>query len=272
MRFPGPLFAILCLVQVNLPIPKNSVGQPLEFGPRSAGLNGATTALRDQTAGTANPASYDGSTFIAVSASRAYGLPELDLVRFAAGRMIGPVGVAAGVDVFGFDEYRRQTFYSDVSTYFSDDRLALGVRAAFTTIRIEQYGRLRLTSLTIGAIAKVVEQATFAVSAHNLFRTGPPTADSMRMISFGAAVRLPGDVHWSVDFIQRSDRQSIRSGMEIRILRAAALRFGVSPSPATFATGVGIRASPIHAEVAGQWHAELGFSPVVGLSIRKVRQ
>ena len=60
---------------------------------------------------------------------------------------------------------------------------------------------------------------------------------------------------------------SVRAGVEVHLVEALALRAGAATEPARFTTGLGVRLGALAADIAGEHHTVLGWSPAVSVSL-----
>lgn len=246
----------------------------MESGARAAALGGAATALTQEATGYANPASWATFPGYAVSffASEAFGLSALRLgaAAFVAPTRLGTV--AAGARTFGFDDYREMHFHAGYARGFrlgTPRRFLLGLSLRYHRISIPEYGSAGTQALSLGGLVEVRPGVHVGFQATNVFA---PKLDGQED---GARTLALGVAYWSAQRVlvvldACKDARfplSVRAGVEVYPVDVLALRAGAATEPARFTAGLGLRLGTIAADVAGEHHYALGWSPAVSLSL-----
>lgn len=265
-------FLILALL---LGSPHSGCAQPsTEGGARAAALGGAATALSHEPTGYANAAGWATFTGRAVSffASEAFGLAAL---RLAAAAYVEPTAlgtVALGARTFGFDDYRETHFHAGFARGFrlgTTRRFYLGFSLRYQRVAIPGYGHAGAVALGLGGLVQVYPSVQVGVQATNLHQPKLAGREALpRTLALGLAYR-PGaqvlivlDAYKDVRF-----PLSVRAGVEVHPVPALAVRAGATSAPARFTAGVGLRLGKLAADVAGERHEALGWSPALSLSL-----
>ena len=246
-----------------------------EGGARAAALGGAATALSHEPTGYANPAAWATFMARAVSffASEAFGLAAL---RLGAAAYVEPTPFgtfAAGARTFGFDDYRETHFHAGFARGFrlgSTRRFHLGISLRYQRIAIPGYGGTGVLALGLGGLVQVRPGVQVGFQATNLHRPKLAGREELpRTLSLGLAyqpaeqVLIVLDAYKDVRF-----PLSVRAGVEVLPVAVLFLRAGATTAPQRITAGAGLRLGKLTADIAGEHHEVLGWSPAlsVGLS------
>ncbi len=248
--------------------------QSLEGGARAVALAGATTALTADVWAHVNPAAWAGWRQAALSlmVSQAYGLEAL---RLRAATYVQPVVrmvVAAGIRTFGFDAYRETHLWLGLArTLHPATRrpLHLGLSLRYQHVSIERYGATGALGLWAGLQAGVFPWLTVGMAATNLNAPRLAGRESLpRTLQLGLAYHPAAPFQLLVD-VYKDLRfpPDFRAGVEIKALSALVLRAGMGTVPERFTAGFGLTIGPLQTDVAVEYHAVLGWSPALSLTL-----
>lgn len=248
--------------------------QPAEGGARSVGLGGATTALSEDAWGHANPAAWatvPGRT-VAFFASEGYGMREL---RLGAAQYVEPLpfgAIALGVRTYGFEAYRETRLeigFARGLRLGSLRRLYAGLRLRAERVDVAGYGSATAYGLSAGGMVEVFPSLTFGFAATNVNVPRWGRHEELpRTLSLGLAYVPTENVRVVLDTVKEVRfPASVRSGVEVRLVPALALRTGVATAPVRYTAGVGIRIRPLAVDAAAIRHDVLGWTPALSLGL-----
>lgn len=253
--------------------------QYAESGARILGLGRAGVALQGPW-GHTNPAARASllNRRIALQASQAYGLSELQLGALAAASPtpLGVLGLEART--YGFSE-RRETRvrlgYANAFDLSPTRWIDVGVAVGVESASVEGYGSETAVLLDVGVQGRVLSGLRAGLAGRNLLALGRTDASDLEQ----SAATVPGltvgvayspsdratvvlDADQDLDF-----GLSVRAGVEVLPIEALALRAGVSTEPVRFSAGAGFRSGSILADLAVERHESLGLTPAVGIEV-----
>ena len=267
-------FLMLMLLLLNNP-PEGQAQTSTEGGARATALGGAATALAHNVTGYANPATWATFTGRAVSffASEAFGLAEL---RLGAATYVEPTRlgtVAAGARTFGFEDYRELHFHAGFARGFrlgTTRRFLFGLSLRYQRVSIPEYGSAGTQALSLGGLVEVRPSLHVGFQAANVHVPKLAGREELaRTLALGLAYRSASRVMVVLDaYKDVRFPLSVRAGVEVQPVAALLLRAGAATKPARFTTGVGLRLGKLAADLAGEHHAVLGWSPVVSFGLR----
>ena len=247
----------------------------IEGEARAAALGGATTALTHAPTGSANPASWATFSGRAVSffAFEAFGLAAL---RLATAAYVEPTSLGAfagGARTFGFDDYRETLVHGGFARSFglgSTRRFYAGLSLRYYFVSIPGYGKAGTLGMSLGGLVEVWPSVQVGFQATNIHAPKLGEREELpRTLALGLAyapteqVLVVLDVYKDVRF-----PLSVRAGIEVRPVTPFALRAGAATEPSRFTAGAGVRLGKVVADVAGERHAVLGWSPAVSFGLR----
>lgn len=204
-------------------------------------------------------------------ARQPFGLAELRHASVSASIPTRWVTFQSGTGTFGFDEY-RETFatvaFSRAVPVGTSLPVYVGIRANAHHLSISEYGSDQALAADAGVLVTVLPVLTLGAHARNVSGGSIAGSSLPRSLAVGAHyaagphVRVVADIFKDVAF-----PWSLRGGVEIRPVDALSLRIGATRHPARFSAGVGINLGPIRADIAGERHPTLGWSPSGGLTL-----
>lgn len=247
----------------------------MEGGARVAALGGAATALSGDVWGVGNPASWGTlpGRALAFFATEAFGLSELRLgaAQYVETTKLG--AFAAGAKTYGFDDYREMQYVLGYANGFglgTARRLYLGVSARYHAISIPNYGNAGTMGLSIGGLVSVLPMLNLGFQATNFHAPKLGDREELpRTLSLGLSylpveqLLVAFDVFKDVRF-----PMSLRTGIEAHPVSALFLRAGATTNPTRFSAGIGLRLGLIAADVAGEYHEVLGWSPAISFGLQ----
>ena len=245
-----------------------------ESGARAMALGGAITALSEVTSATANPGSFSQSPqrIASLFTSQAFGLSELRLGTFDAVVPTSVGHLVVGGRTFGFEHYRENRFtvgYSRGLSLGTRRSFHVGLTADYYTLAIPDYGSATALGIGFGWLTEAIENVQVGAMARNL--NGPSFTDAVgleRSLSVGLAYTASENVLFVLDAYKESRFPlAVRGGIEYEPVDAIALRWGFTTEPVQYSAGVGVQLAVLHADVAGSYHEDLGWSPALALSV-----
>ncbi|HON55687.1 MAG TPA: hypothetical protein PLM75_03290 [bacterium] len=228
-------------------IPKLYSSDELLFvGCRAVGLGGAYTAIAEdiETIGY-NPAGLAGikQFNIFTSTKRLYSIDDLKHNALAIGYGINQNSAAALMyEDVGYSEHKESNYklgYAQKINRF----LTLGAALKLYKIEINNFGNDNTIGLDIGCISRIYENLYFGAMAKNINnpQIGREIKDRLnRAITAGLAYS-DNLLTISVDATKENDlTMQIRTGLELKLLRILALRYGYNNDPKRNFYGIGI--------------------------------
>ncbi|MEM6264893.1 MAG: hypothetical protein AAGI38_20445 [Bacteroidota bacterium] len=220
-----------------------------------------------------NPAGMVGTPGVSVGAyyERRFGLREL--TYGSAGAVIPFMGKHYGgieMGSFGFDAYRESRIALGYATELLD-RVAIGVKAHYNNLNIQNYGSTNSIFASIGINTKVTEELHLGFSVYNANRARLQTESGEEniptVITAGLAYQ-PNEKFLIVSDVQKDVDHpvSFRFGTEYKLLPYLAARIGVSTEPLSWNAGLGVNWEDFYFDFAFGFHERLGYSPHVSLS------
>jgi hypothetical protein len=246
--------------------------QPLATGPRLAGLSGAGIALPNEQYGGGNPASiadFRGIS-LALAASRAFGLPELDHYRLSGGVGAGIGNVSLSFESFGFDQFRLLTGHLVLACRLLQRTAGFGVRVSYGRLTVARYGSAGHVRAGAGFRMQVGSAAYIGFTADNLFRSASNISDGARRLVLGVAIRATSTAMLLADVEKvESFDPSLKAGLEVVVLHRIAVRLGFSTFPDSFSIGFGADVGLVGIDFGGVRHRALGWARAVGVVLER---
>ncbi|MEM6644853.1 MAG: hypothetical protein AAF730_01235 [Bacteroidota bacterium] len=248
--------------------------QTEESGARAMALGGAVSAMAGTGSTMGNPASFSQAEQRTVSlfTSQAFGLSELRLATFDAILPTGFGHLALGGRTFGFEDYRENRFtagYSRALSFGTRRAFHVGLTLDYFTLSIPTYGSASAVGIGFGWMTEAIDNVQVGAQARNL--NGPSFTDEVgleRSLSVGLAYTASEQVLLLLDAYKEARFPlSVRGGIEFSPLEPIALRTGFTTEPVQYSAGLGVRLAALHADVAGSFHEDLGWSPALALSV-----
>ena len=273
-RLLGLLLTAL-VVGLSGPVPTHGQSAYDLFGSaRASGLGYASTALADAVGVHANPAAGALHRQRAVSffAREGFGLSAL---RYGSVYGTWPVRwgvVSSGASAFGGDAYREVHLsigYARGLKFGTTRQVYLGLTGRYYHTRIDEYGSAGALGLHLGLLLPLLPTLHFGARVTNVNAPSLAEGESLpQTLSVGLQYRATDRLLVVADvFKDLSFPASVRGGLEVRPISLLALRAGVTSTPTRFTGGAGLRLDWIHAHVAAEQHADLGWSPAASLEI-----
>lgn len=248
------------------------VQSPAAAGARSVALAGAGVALGGDVWGGFNPAAWSTLTRreVAAYADQRYALPELRLAALRGAVPTRWATLAAGVQTFGYDEYRMTGGTVGASRAFglgTTRRVHVGVAANVQSLTIQNYGSSTAVSVDLGVLTDVLPRLTMGARASNLLGTGFGGAPLPRHLTVGGAFRADARLTVVAD-LDKEVREdlSVRAGVEVRPVSILTLRAGAASGPRRLGFGIGVKTRMLTADVSADVHPDLGVTPALGFS------
>jgi hypothetical protein len=246
----------------------------LESGARAAALGGAATALAHEATGYANPAAWATFSGRAVSffASEAFGLPEL---RLGTAAYVEPTRLgtfAVGAQTFGFEDYRETHVQVGFARGFrlgTTRRFLIGVSLRYHRLTIPEYGSAGAPAVGLGGLVTIRPSVQAGFQATNMHVPRLAGREALaRTLALGLAYRPTERVLVVIDAAKDVRFPlSVRAGLEVQPVAVLCLRAGAATEPARFTAGMGLRLGKLAADVAGEHHDALGWSPAVSFGL-----
>ena len=241
---------------------------------RASGLADATTGLHGDAGVQANPGlrGFSPSRTLVFYARETYGLSELRYGAVHLGMPVRTAHLSVGAGTFGFEDYREVHLNGGLAAAVpvgTTRRLGLGVNARYHHLRIPGYGRAGALTLNIGIAAQVLPALTLGSHATNVLAAHlSGGGDLPQTLAVGLGYAAAESIVVVVDAFKDIDFPlALRGGIELRPVRAFAIRAGATSEPVRFTVGSGISVGPVAADLAAEQHADLGWSPSAALTV-----
>lgn len=269
------ILTLFFVVLWMLPAGRLSAQVSMEGGARSAAMGGATTALTGEVWGYTNPASWATLPGRAVSffATEAFGLSELRLGAVHYAQPFSSGTFALGARTFGFEAFRETHFNLGFARGFRSGTTRsfnLGLNLRYHRVSIPVYGEAGALGIGLGGLVSVLSNMDVGFQFTNLHRPELAEGEELpRTLAIGVAyapletVRVVVDAYKDVRF-----PVSVRGGVEVQPVPVLYLRAGGATKPARFSAGAGFRLGRIAADIAGEHHEVLGWSPAVSFGLQ----
>ena len=165
-----------------------------------------------------------------------------------------------GLQRYGIPEYQTIKV-GIVATRQFGPKLAMGLRANYHQLAINNYGTATGISIDIGTIYQLSNELTFGLYFNNFseqnYRTKIINATIPSTAYFGIAYRTSSKL-LIASTISKND---ISMGIDYQCIRAFSLRAGISLNPMIHYFGVGFNKSKFIADFTFIKHPNFGFSP-----------
>jgi len=262
----GWVIVAICICRLTTPALAQT-GMDQIGSARSAALALASTADIRSTGVHVNPAvpAAQREPSVTFFARQPFGLTELRHASVATAIPIRPIFGHMGAGTYGFEAYRETFLSAGLSGSMpvgTSRPVFVGIGVTYHHLAITDYGSEAAVAVDAGVLVPTLPVLVFGVHARNLGGAsigGDPLPRSLAVgiqYDAGQRARLLVDVFKDV-----SHTWSLRGGLEISPVSVLALRIGAARHPAIFTTGIGVNVGPIRADVAGERHTTLGWSP-----------
>jgi hypothetical protein len=274
--------AVVLVTLISVP----SLAQPGDAGARAIALAGAGVAAGADAWAEANPAGW--ATVVrrtaGLTASQAYGLPEL---RTVAARVVVPTAaatLAAAIRSYGFSDYRELRASLGAARTVpvaAGRRMALGARLDYHSVAVAGFANRGAFDVAVGAQVDVTPAASAGVAIRNALAIARPDSAELRMphalnpvLAVGVLLRPASSATLALDVEKDVDYPPLaRLGLQFAPVPAATLRLGAAAplagtGGARLAFGAGFETGGLVVDAAVDWHVLLGPSPAVGVTAR----
>jgi hypothetical protein len=258
------------------PLPVMAQLAPLaEGGARAIALGRAAPALSGDVWALYNPASpaaiAEGSAALFVS--QAFGMSELRVAAAAVAQPMRWGTTFVGARTFGFDDFRENVFGVGFARAFpvSPTRTVhAGLALRYTAVSIPEFVSTGVLGLSAGLLVEVMPGLHFGVQALNLNRPELSPHDPLESrMDAGLAFRATDAALIIAALSKDLDYPlSLQAGLEVQPVEVLFVRAGFSSEPSRLAGGFGLVAGRLRTDIAAEWHAVLGLTPALELSIR----
>lgn len=242
------------------------------LGARAAGLGGSSVALagdlwcaHNNQAGLAFVREVQGGLFY----ENRFLVKALSMKAGAVAVPIKRGTFGLEVSSFGYTQYAENKYGLSYAMPFGQ-KFAMGVQVDYLSLRFgENYGKTGTASGEIGIIAKPLKNLTIGAHLFNPMRSKLAEFNDERVPTimrfgvnymFSEKVFITAEAEKDVDF-----KPVIRGGMEYRPIKEFYIRAGGGSNPGMTSFGFGIAMKNMRLDIASSFHAQLGFTPHVGL-------
>lgn len=242
------------------------------LGARIQGMGGCGTALhadvwgvQNNQASIANLESFQAAIFY----ESRFMVSELGMKALAVGMPTKHGSFGLNVNSFGYSQY-SETKAGFAYARKLGERFSMGVQIDYFNTRIgENYGSSSTVGGEIGILAEPVKNLTVGLHLFNPTRSrlnGNLDERIPTVMRFGMAYKFSEQVFIIAEAEKDVDfKTTFRGGIEYRPLPAFYIRAGAASNPGLVAMGFGVALKKFRLDVASSFHAQLGFSPSVGL-------
>lgn len=262
----------ICLLLMLLPVLAHAGIDNSPLGARSAGMGGSSVALagdlwcvHNNQAGLAFVRDVQGGLFY----ENRFMVKALSMKAGAFALPIKRGTFGLEVSSFGYTQYAENKYGLSYAMPFGE-KFAMGVQVDYMSMRFgENYGKAGTATGEIGVIAKPLKNLTIGAHLFNPMRSKLAAYNDERVptiMRFGVNYRFSDKVFITGEAEKDMDyKPVIRGGLEYRPIKEFYLRAGGGSNPGTTSFGFGIAMKNLRLDVASSFHAQLGFTPHVGL-------
>ena len=197
----------------------------------------------------------------------------VDELSLAAGTFVSPfAGGTAGLSFYQFGKgaFKESKFGLVYSKQLSK-RLAAGVQMDYFLNRFpENEKAFGFATFELGVTWLLTNELTLGVHAFNPVENGIKTYSGKEEMPF--ILRIGGHYEFADRvliaaeyYLNSSQNDQVRTGLEFYILKNLVARMGVSGTPLKYTAGLGYSFGKISTDFAFSYHGNLGFSPSVSL-------
>ncbi len=245
--------------------------EPKEIGPRAIGFSGAySAAATDAYAPFWNPGALgrikarEAASFY----SRAFALGDLAQTGIAYADKTRFGNMAFGFTQFGSKTYLEQEMIY-THAYQITPRLSAGYNLKMLLLRIENFGSSVKFAMDLGLEGKVSERLDLSLSGKNINRPafGSQKEEISSIWTSGFVFKVMPGLLFACDVEGLGTPSArLKSGMEVDLSPAFALRGGLQSGPSRFSGGFRARHGNLSLDYAYQHHPFLPGSHHMGLS------
>jgi len=249
-------------------------------GARAAALGNASATLSDVWAVSNNVAGLGqlSRPTVGVYAENRYLLSALNTVAVAAAMPLGAVendkaqhGVV-GVELqrFGGRLYNEQRMGAGYG--YRGGLVSIGARVDVLQLSMEGLGSRRAMALSLGGQAELVpKRLVFGAYLYNLNQAKLAEYQDERVptvLKAGLSYRPTAKVQFNIETEKDVEQDAdFKAGLEYRIIEKLSLRVGFHTLTEETTGGLGFEAGALQINYAAEWHAALGLSQHVGVSV-----
>ncbi len=206
-------------------------------------------------------------------ARQPFGLADLRHAATSVSLPTSWLSVQGGAGTFGFDAY-RETFASVGLSRGLPVGASLpvyvGIRATVHHLAITDYGSDHTVATEAGVRVPVLPVLTVGAHARNISGGSIAGSPLPRSLAVGLHYVVGARVHVVADvFKDVAHPWSLRGGIEILPVEVLSLRLGATRHPSRVSAGVGVHLGPLRADIAGERHPTLGWSPSGSLTLSR---
>ncbi|WP_157530609.1 hypothetical protein [Hymenobacter norwichensis] len=250
-------------------------------GARAAALGNASVTLSDVWAVGNNAAGLGqvNRPVVGVYAENRYLLSALNTVAIAAAVPVGAVennkaqnGVV-GVELqrFGGKLYNEQRVGAGYG--YRGGLVSVGARVDMLQLSIEGLGSRRAVALSLGGQAELIpKRLVFGAYLYNLNQAKLAEYQDERVptvLKAGFSYRPTAKVSFNIETEKDVEQDAnFKAGLEYRAIEKLALRAGFRSLTEETTGGIGFQAGALQIDYAAAWHAALGLSQHVGISLQ----
>jgi hypothetical protein len=269
---PVRIYAIF-LTTLLMGIPSNLKAQVVFSGARIIALGHAGKA-RTGTSwtqyNTAAPATCTERAF-SFSGSEAFGVSDLRIAAFSYAEPIPWGTISVMAQTFGFETYRENLFRLGYARVFTlgDYQIALGGSTQYATVSIPGYGSAGALGLSVGGLIHLGSTIQMGFQTTNLNRPHWAGSEALhRTVALGLAYRPIPTALLLLDVVKDLQHPAtLRAGLEVHPVQPLTLRTGMTAQPARFSVGLGVQRARVRADLAGERHPILGWTPALSLNL-----
>lgn len=201
---------------------------------------------------------------------RKFSLSELGFYSFAASMSAASGGIGVQADYFGFADYNESMLGIAYGKKLGK-LIDIGVQFDYNAFHISGYGNTNAVNFELGTLIHPSEKITFGLHAYNPVggRIGKNINEKIASIyEFGFAYDASGQVAISVRMVKIEDRPAFVNGcLQYAFARQFFSAIGIETLSASPYGALGLRWKKSRADILVAYHAGLGFTPGLKISI-----
>ncbi len=242
----------------------------INYGPRITAMGGAGVALQDVWSVQKNQAGIAAlkTPTASLAYENRYLIKEISTKSAAFAIPVSKYVIGAAFQSYGVNAYNETRGGLSLARAFSP-KLLTAISVNYHQIQVSNYGNAQAVSVEVGIQYQALKNLWLAahIANPNSSKFGNNTDQIIPAhIQFGGSYTFSDKLIISTEFEKILDRQAdFKTGLEYKVIKAFALRGGVSMNPFKQYAGFGIELQDLLFDFGISSHPILGYSPQISL-------
>lgn len=247
-----------------------SAKSQINYGPRITAMGGAGVALQDVWSTQKNQAGIAAlkTPVASLAYENRFLIKEISTKSAAFAIPISKYVLGAGFQSYGVNAYKETRGGLTLARAFSP-KLLTAISVNFHQLQIANYGNTKAFSIEVGVQYEALKNLWLGahIANPNSSKYGTNTDQIIPAhIQFGGCYRFSDKLIVSTEFEKVLDSQAdFKTGLEYNVIKAFALRGGVSMNPFKQYAGFGLEIENLLFDFGISSHPILGYSPQISL-------